>query len=364
MKVFIDSNIYLNFYALSNEDLEELNKLRVLIKNETITLYLTDQVEQEFNRNRELKLFQALKEFDDVQIKNHKVPNMAKNYASYAVLKEARDKYLDAKNRLKDSMLADISTKNLKADHLISGIFFGCQPIYVDEDLFARAKMRAEKGIPPGKKDSYGDQINWECLLSVFPHQDSFIEPDENRNDLHIISSDGDYFSVLEPNKPKDYLLVEWAKKAQGKLFVYKTISEFTKTHFPEIKLASDLEKFILFRRLRDSNSYRETHYAISSLSRIKEFSLSDAEQIVETFNINSQIYGILNDEDVCGFLLPILETHASKLVSQPDDKFVYEVHFYSLLSRLQDHTEDKKYAARILELQKNYVRKDYEASF
>ena len=56
MNLFIDTNIFLSFYYLSSDDLEELNKLAVLLQQSEVTLFLTNQVVEEFRRNRENRL--------------------------------------------------------------------------------------------------------------------------------------------------------------------------------------------------------------------------------------------------------------------------------------------------------------------
>jgi predicted nucleic acid-binding protein len=53
MQLFIDTNILLSFYALNQEDLAELNKLIEAIDKQQITLLFTDQIFDEFYRNRE-----------------------------------------------------------------------------------------------------------------------------------------------------------------------------------------------------------------------------------------------------------------------------------------------------------------------
>lgn len=52
MSIFIDTNVYLSFYHLSCDDLEELKKLTVLVRESKAILLLTDQVMDEFHRNR------------------------------------------------------------------------------------------------------------------------------------------------------------------------------------------------------------------------------------------------------------------------------------------------------------------------
>ncbi len=56
MHVFIDSNIFLSFYHFTKDDLKELKKLVDSIKNQSITLYLPEQVINETRRNRATKI--------------------------------------------------------------------------------------------------------------------------------------------------------------------------------------------------------------------------------------------------------------------------------------------------------------------
>lgn len=84
MNVFIDTNIYLTFFHLSHDDLEELNKVFVLQKSNNITLWMTDQVVEEFRRNREAKLADALKRFSEERL-NNQIPQMVKEYPEYGM---------------------------------------------------------------------------------------------------------------------------------------------------------------------------------------------------------------------------------------------------------------------------------------
>ena len=61
MNLFIDTNIFLSFYHLSSADLEELRKLVVLIDQGRLKLYLPSQVVDEFRRNRDNKIADAIK---------------------------------------------------------------------------------------------------------------------------------------------------------------------------------------------------------------------------------------------------------------------------------------------------------------
>ncbi len=61
MNVFIDTNVFLSFCHLTNYDLEELRKLKVLLEKGNVVLHLLDQTVDESRRNRESKIADALK---------------------------------------------------------------------------------------------------------------------------------------------------------------------------------------------------------------------------------------------------------------------------------------------------------------
>lgn len=63
--LFIDTNILLSFYGSAKDDLDQLDKLVKLIHAKSIKLYLTQQVVDEFKRNRETNLVTSLKDFRD-----------------------------------------------------------------------------------------------------------------------------------------------------------------------------------------------------------------------------------------------------------------------------------------------------------
>ena len=60
MNIFIDTNVYLSFYHLSSDDLEELKKLVVLAREGKVVLLLPEQVIDEFRRNRAANLRSVL----------------------------------------------------------------------------------------------------------------------------------------------------------------------------------------------------------------------------------------------------------------------------------------------------------------
>ncbi|RQW22335.1 hypothetical protein EHS17_14655 [Rhodobacteraceae bacterium CH30] len=82
MNLFIDTNIFLSFFHLSNDDLDELHKLAVLLEEKQITLWLTEQVRDEFFRNRENKISEAVKKLSEQKSKPQ-FPQVCKDYDEY-----------------------------------------------------------------------------------------------------------------------------------------------------------------------------------------------------------------------------------------------------------------------------------------
>ena len=64
LNLYLDANIYLSFYHYSEDDIDELDKLLVLLEEKKVILYLPEQTRNEFLRNRENKIADAMKSFE------------------------------------------------------------------------------------------------------------------------------------------------------------------------------------------------------------------------------------------------------------------------------------------------------------
>ena len=153
-------------------------------------------------------------------------------------------------------------------------------------------------GNPPGKSNSYGDSINWECLL----------EKVTSGKDLYLVTDDLDYVSKISEEKLAEFLEWEWTERKGSKIFYYRRLSEFLRSQFPDIKLASELEKELAIDRLITSATFQQTHLAISKLLKFADFSDSQIRAIVEACVTNNQIFSIKDDPDVRTFLDNLLE--------------------------------------------------------
>jgi predicted nucleic acid-binding protein len=299
VNLFIDTNVFLSFFHLSNDDLEELHKLAVLIEKGEITLWLSDQVKDEFKRNRENKVADAVKKLKEQKSKPQ-FPQICKDYEEYAEIRELQKEYEKKLSSLTKKVNEDISRRTLKADQKISELFHAATAIETTQELVNRACFRMDVRNPPGKDGSLGDAINWEGLLESVPDNEV----------LHLVADDRDYYSVLDENKLKDFLQDEWTEKKGESISFYRRLSQFFKEHYPDIKLASELEKELSIRSLINSGNFASTHSAIAKLSKYSEFNKSQVNEIVQIAISNNQVNWIICDQDVYEFYSALIDNH------------------------------------------------------
>lgn len=307
MNLFIDANIFLDFYHLSGGDIEELKKLVALIEEGDIVLFSTKQLHEEVRRNRDTKISDALKEFQKASFKVS-FPAFCKHYPEYAEIQDALKQANKKHSELVEKSTADIKSERLKADALIVDLFSKSKDIPISSDIFNNSISRFRLGNPPGKKKvTMGDEINWECLLEGVP----------NAEELHFVSGDGDYASSIFPEELNTFLKSEWKQKKNAETCFYKSITDFFKKKFPDIKLASDIKVNKLIEKLAASGSFAMTHVVISELSKQAQFSKVQAEELIGVLDLNTQVSWIIDDLDVKTFYKSIFEKYG-EIVSVP----------------------------------------------
>jgi hypothetical protein len=159
-------------------------------------------------------------------------------------------------------------------------------------------------GNPPGKNNSLGDAINWECLLDETPAGE----------DLFFITGDKDYCSALNEDEFSDFLLNDWHSKKQTKIHFYKRLSGFCKEQFPEIAIASVRDKEFLIRDLVNSQSIGDTQKAIAKLSYYQEFTAAQVNTIVAAAISNRQVFWSIEDDLVRSFLTSVVTNNQQYL--------------------------------------------------
>jgi hypothetical protein len=308
--VFLDTNIYLNFYHFTDEDLEELKKLSVIV-NKEVRLYMTDQVYNEFKRNRENKIGAALRDFGK-QIIPNQFPQICKGYPEYKELRESVKNFVIAKQKITQKLRSDVEENQLAADQIIESLFSVATFIKTDEETIRMAAQRVSLGNPPGKANSYGDAINWELLLRTVPNEENF----------YFVTDDKDYYSIINEDKLSEYLGWEWEQRKKSKIFCFHRLSEYLNSEFPEIKLASDFEKKLAIDDFVSSGSFSSTKATIKRLSKYTEFSDAELRKIIDASIENNQIYWIRSDYPVKSFLTRVIEGKEGILDPQVYERF------------------------------------------
>lgn len=292
MHVFIDTNILLNFFHFTKEEIDALSNIFASHEHGAATVHLTEQVCNEFSRNRENKIKDALKKFKDVKFAAQ-LPAFMKQYEEYEQIRQKSMELQELAKSISNKVDSDVLESGLLTDALIKDIFAKSNPIPTTPELFAKAQMRSALGNPPGKNGSMGDAVNWIALLGAVP----------DGQNLHVISEDGDYYSALDEARPHPFLAKEWSDTMHGKLLVYRTLSSFLKEHFDGVAFSYDKDKEALIDSLAESGSFAVTHNLIAKLEQFGYFSLKEVQRILAAAVANNQFGWITSDDDVFTFL-------------------------------------------------------------
>ena len=210
-----------------------------------------------------------------------------------------------------------------------------------------------------------GDQYNWETLLKEVPSQD-----------LHIVSRDRDYASLLNKTRPHPSLEAEWMEKKGASLHIYSELKSFLKRYqeslaqvniappppppapptvvpapSPPIDIAAPAiptapvppqmvpailnpVKEAAIQSLIDSTSFSGTHEYISRLEEFRPLlTRVDAERLIRAAVDNNQIKWIATDSDVYSFFGSLLIEHSDI----PGDLFDEAVKVFGLSSEPED---------------------------
>jgi predicted nucleic acid-binding protein len=137
MKVFIDTNILLEIYHLSGADLEELRQLKKMVEKGKVELLVSSQVVDEFWRNRERVVADALKNFKESKA-IAKIPNIIRAYPEAKDLKASVDKTNEIVKALLAKATEDIENDALKADAVIQELLSAITIGEVSDETVAR----------------------------------------------------------------------------------------------------------------------------------------------------------------------------------------------------------------------------------
>ena len=303
MKLFIDSNIFLSFYAFTNEDLTNLEELTAIIRKGDFDLLLPQQVIDETLRNRANIINNSFKKFKEGKI-SLQFPSYCKKYEQYSPMQKCLEELKEFHREMVTHIEKDVDNKKLPADSLIQQLFKLATRVDNKQELTECARLRIERGNPPGKKGSIGDAVIWETLLNEV----------EKGNSLHIVSNDSDFRSPLDQERLNDFLQDEWNTKKKSELTFYRNLSEFFKANSLEIDLETEKEKDSFIHDLANSGNFATTHFLIARLSEYGDFTQKQVDDLLDALITNSQVNMIIGDRDVQEFFQGIYHKYFSFL--------------------------------------------------
>lgn len=190
-KVFIDTNIFLRLYQTNQDNMnnifEDISKLKD-------SLVFVDQVSDEFLRNRDKIFSKLINDVGKKKITKPHVTSFIRSLDEFTELIKTRDELNKKHKELIEKL------KKIKDDSDTDKVYTKFYELYNDsaltiyektDDIIDKAHKRMLIGNPPidDEKNTIGDQIIWETLISNL------------KDDLIFITSDntyGDHISFLK----------------------------------------------------------------------------------------------------------------------------------------------------------------------
>lgn len=240
--LFVDTNIWLDFYRVRSEAGIALLKHLDAVKNKLI---LTYQVEMEFKKNRQLAIldgFKALKGPDNISR-----PGLFSDARTAKALQTDIKSAEERVNKLKERL-----RRALRNPTQFGPVYQVCQRCFHKEDPLVlirghedkaavreRAHRRFLNGCPPRKANdtSMGDAVNWEWIVLCATR---------STDAIHIVSRDSDYGVVFEGCAYfNDHLLQEFKERVglKRKVVLHAKLSDALKNFKVDVTPAEEKEE-------------------------------------------------------------------------------------------------------------------------
>jgi predicted nucleic acid-binding protein len=238
MKILIDTNIFLDFYRSDGASVKIFSTLMEHIDK----FILTDQIIQEFDRNRE-GVIKKVKENFQLESKLIKITSSyLKNRDEFKELIEIQKQY-EAKQK-EISLNIDEIIKNPSLDPIanyfnefVNESLNKGSVYYTTDEIIKRAEKRKKIGNPPtSDKYSLGDEINWEIVLENVKENIILVGRDNTyTNNLTFLQKDF--------HKRTGYIITDLTKTITSALNIagINTTAELVKE---ENKVVEDIEHY------------------------------------------------------------------------------------------------------------------------
>jgi predicted nucleic acid-binding protein len=171
--IFIDTNIYLDFYRIRKSDvsIKYLNE----IETHKDIIITTNQVEMEYKKHRQNAIFEALGAVKKISDPNTDLPAVVSDAKAVEMIKKSR-KVIDEQQKKLKRRIESILTNPNRHDpvfKVLQSLFSNHSEINLNrqnKERYTIRKLALKRfilGYPPRKNsdNSIGDAVNWEWII-------------------------------------------------------------------------------------------------------------------------------------------------------------------------------------------------------
>lgn len=277
--LFIDTNIFLDFYRARNDaGISLLSKIDAL-HNQTIS---TCQLEMEFKKNRQKVITESVSLLKPPEF-NLSTPAFLSDAATVKVIKNRIQDVKKRVEKLKGRILMTMENPKThdRIHQTIQRLFNNTGDLNLRYDspeykaVWRKALRRFLEGRPPRKKEdtSAGDAINWEWIIRCM---------EKNNRDVIIVSRDADYGLTLD-----------------GKGYANNWLTDEVKRRVNQQRKLILVDRLSAALKLLDVKVTREE---ITSERAIIKSPVSARQSEIEGL-VESAIYGLLNGEEMSSLI-------------------------------------------------------------
>lgn len=250
--IFVDTNIFLDFYRAEGEaGLTLMGHIEAVAES----LIITDQVENEFLKNRQVAILEALSNLKPPPMEFEVPAYLSESKTATAInknFKQIKARVGALKKRVerllqdpeKDPVFKVFRKIVAKAKESPVNVYVKNAGPAAQQRIFELAQSRFQRGLPPRKKDdrSIGDAINWEWILYA-------VQP--WKRDILIVSRDND-FGIYSRGILNDFLAHEFRSKTRFKAHLPQSLSQALKMMGVAVTPAEEKEeqKIIRYKRI------------------------------------------------------------------------------------------------------------------
>jgi len=269
--IFIDTNIYLDFYRIRRSDIS-MSYLDLIDKNKK-HIITGSQIEMEFKKNRQKVILESLKKFKTPDWNNLSAPALLEESQAMQQIKKKKKEIGTQQKKINEKIekILNNPSQNDKVFTTLNRLFRYKSKTNLDRENKIRFKIRnlAKKrfvlGYPPRKNDdiSIGDAVNWEWV--IYCAQNS-------SKDIIIVTRDSDFGAIIKSKSYlNDWLRIEFKERVSRKRNIFltdKLASAFKAIKLPVSKAMVEEEARILETQ-KEENFTRELKEKWEDLARL-----------------------------------------------------------------------------------------------